>query len=85
MPKLQWETEMRDDAEFTSAYCNGVSVITLRKADFFRTTFYTLPTGISGTFEEHYFGNLDKAKLEIQQQFDTFYNKYKPLFTESNL
>lgn len=83
MPKLQWETEIRGDAEFTSAYRNGIKVITLRKS-YSGGTFYTVHIGLVGVFDEHYFGNLDKAKSEIQRQFNTFYNKYKPLFQLKN-
>lgn len=84
MPELQWKTEIRGDFEFTSAYRNGIKVITLRKS-YTGETFYTVHIfhfALSRVFEEHYFGNLDKAKLEIQVQFNTFYNKYKPLFEE---
>jgi hypothetical protein len=48
-------------------------------------TYYIAPMELAFAFYDpycHNFGNLDEAKEEIQQQFDTFYNKYKPLFEE---
>jgi hypothetical protein len=82
MPELQWKTEIRGDAEFTSAYYNGIEIIILRPT-ISGMTYYIAHMELAITFRDpyfHYLGNLDKAKLEIQEKFNTFYNKYKPLF-----
>lgn len=79
MPELQWKTEERDfGGTYEVAYHNGVKILELEH-DFFKL-FCPYEYRQDLRLKKCVWSNFGEAKEYIQQQFDTFYNKYKPLF-----